>query len=69
MIIDNNGNAIYTGNQTEMQNKFAMMMLDVNMCGIELIYKYNLTEAIKETQEIVVESNWIHNLKSSKNET
>jgi hypothetical protein len=49
VIIDNNGNAIFTGNQTEMQNKFAMMMLDVNMCGIEIIYKYNLSESIRQT--------------------
>ncbi len=44
------------------------MMMDVNMCAIEIIYKYNLTEAVKETKETVVESTWIHNLKSSKSE-
>lgn len=52
-----------------MQNNFANMLLDVNMCAIELIYKYNLSEAIKDTKEIIVESDWIHDLKASKNET
>ena len=41
------------------------MMFDMNMCAVELIYKYNLTEAVKETKDIVVEQNWIHNLKTA----
>ena len=39
------------------------------MCAIEIIYKYNLTESVKKTQEIVVDFDWIHALKTSKNET
>jgi hypothetical protein len=46
-----------------------MMLMDMNMCAVEIIYKYNLTEAVKETKKLVVEENWIHNLKSARNET
>lgn len=64
-IIDSNGNAIFMGDQSQMQNNFANLLLDINMCGIEIIYKYNLTMPVMETKNIVVESDWIHNLKAS----
>lgn len=47
VVIDNNGNAIFLGNQSQLQNNFASMLMDVNMCAIEIIYKYNLTEPVK----------------------
>ena len=43
--------------------------MDMNMCAIEIIYKYNLTEAVKQTKHHVIEQNFIHNLKSARNET
>ena len=42
-----------------------MMLFDANMCAVELIYKYNLTDAVKDTKNIVVEETWIHNLKAA----
>ena len=33
--------------------------MDMNMCLVEVIYKYDLSEAVKETKEIVDNSNWI----------
>jgi len=53
------------GDQSQMQNDFTNLLLDINMCGIEIIYKYNLTMPVMETKNIVVESDWIHNLKAS----
>ena len=38
--------------------------MDLNMCLVEVIYKYDLSDAVKQTKDIVDDQNWIETMKS-----
>lgn len=40
------------------------LVMDMNMCMVEVIYKYDLSDAVKETKDIV-DSDWIHELRAA----
>ena len=39
------------------------LQMDLNMCLVEVIYKYNLSAAIKQTKEIVDDQKWLETMK------
>jgi hypothetical protein len=41
------------------------LVMDMNMCLVEVIYKYNLSEAVKETKAIVDDSQWIIDIREA----
>ena len=39
------------------------LQMDLNMCLVEVIYKYNLSDAVKQTKEIVDDQKWLETMK------
>jgi hypothetical protein len=39
------------------------LQMDLNMCLVETIYKYDLSEAVKETKNIVDNQSWLETMK------
>ena len=38
--------------------------MDLNMCLVEVIYKYDLSEAVKQTKDIVDNQQWLESMSS-----
>lgn len=41
------------------------ILMDFNMCSIDVIYKYNLSSAIRLTKEMVTSPNWATSIENS----
>ena len=41
------------------------LVMDMNMCMVEVIYKYDLSDAVKETKEIVDNDDWIISIRQA----
>ena len=44
------------------------LVMDMNMCMVEVIYKYDLSDAVKETKEIVDSGDWIVEIRQADGE-
>ena len=41
------------------------VIMDLNMCAVEVIYKYDLSDAVKEVKAIVSDENWISEIRAA----
>ena len=39
-------------------NTYMDILMEFNMCSIDVIYKYNLSQAIKDTRDLVTNKGW-----------
>lgn len=39
-------------------NTYMDILMEFNMCSIDVIYKYNLSSAIKDTRDLITSDNW-----------
>jgi hypothetical protein len=46
-------------------NSYLDLVMDMNMCVVEVVYKYNLSDAVKETKAIVDNSQWIIDIREA----
>jgi hypothetical protein len=48
-----------------MAQNYNDLFMDMQMCMVDVVYKYDLSQAVKETVDIVNDSSWIIELRAA----